>query len=35
MSSLVIYQNYIHGKYKSNGTGETFEVNNHATRDVS
>jgi betaine-aldehyde dehydrogenase len=35
MSSKVIYQNYIHGKYQSNGTGETFEVTNPATGEVS
>jgi betaine-aldehyde dehydrogenase len=35
MSSKAIYQNYIHGKYQSNGTGETFEVTNPATGKVS
>jgi betaine-aldehyde dehydrogenase len=35
MSSLNVYQNYIHGQYVSNGTGETFEVINPATGKVS
>ena len=35
MSSLVVYQNYVHGQYISNGTGETFEVTNPATGQVS
>jgi betaine-aldehyde dehydrogenase len=35
MPSLSIYQNYIHGQYISNGTGETFEVVNPATGKVS
>ena len=35
MSSLNVYQNYIHGQYISNGTGETFEVINPATGQVS
>lgn len=35
MSSLNVYQNYIHGQYISNGTGETFEVINPATGKVS
>lgn len=35
MSSLVVYQNYIHGQYLSNETGETFEVINPATGQVS
>lgn len=32
--SLVVYQNYIHGQYLSNSTGETFEVINPATGEV-
>jgi betaine-aldehyde dehydrogenase len=35
MSSLIVYQNYVHGQYISNGTGETFEVINPATGQVS
>ena len=35
MSSLTVYQNYVHGQYMSNGTGETFEVINPATGQVS
>ncbi|PKH01016.1 betaine-aldehyde dehydrogenase [Psychromonas sp. MB-3u-54] len=35
MSSLVVYQNYIHGQYIANNTGETFEVINPATGKVS
>ena len=35
MSALVVYQNYIHGKYLANGSGETFEVINPATGRVS
>jgi betaine-aldehyde dehydrogenase len=35
MSSLVVYQNYIHGQYMPNGTGETFAVINPATGQVS
>ena len=35
MSSLIVYQNYVHGKYIANGTGETFEVINPATGQVS
>ena len=35
MSSLIVYQNYVHGHYISNGTGETFEVINPATGKVS
>ncbi|WP_028867868.1 betaine-aldehyde dehydrogenase [Psychromonas arctica] len=35
MSSLVVYQNYVHGQYIANGTGETFEVINPATGQVS
>jgi len=35
MSSLITYQNYVHGQYISNGTGETFEVINPATGQVS
>ncbi|ABM03822.1 betaine aldehyde dehydrogenase [Psychromonas ingrahamii 37] len=35
MSSLVVYQNYIHGQYIPNDTGETFEVINPATGQVS
>ncbi|WP_432468137.1 betaine-aldehyde dehydrogenase [Agarivorans sp. Z349TD_8] len=35
MPSLVVYQNYVHGQYISNGTGETFEVINPATGRVS
>ena len=35
MSSLITYQNYVHGQYVSNGTGETFEVINPATGQVS
>jgi len=35
MPSLVVYQNYIHGQYLSNDTGETFEVINPATGQVS
>ena len=33
--SLVIYQNYIHGQALNNATGETFEVTNPATGEVS
>lgn len=33
--SLVVHQNYIHGRYLANGTGETFEVINPATGEVS
>lgn len=33
--SLVVHQNYIHGQYLSNGTGETFEVINPATGQIS
>jgi len=33
--SLVVYQNYVHGQYLSNDTGETFEVVNPATGKVS
>ena len=35
MPSLTVYQNYVHGQYISNGTGETFEVINPATDQVS
>ena len=35
MPSLTVYQNYIHGQYLSNGSGETFEVINPATGTVS
>ena len=35
MSSLSVYQNYVHGQYIANGTGETFEVTNPATGQVS
>ena len=35
MSSLIVYQNYVHGQYIANGTGETFEVINPATGQVS
>ena len=35
MSSLIIYQNYVHGQYIANGSGETFEVINPATGEVS
>lgn len=35
MSSLAVYKNYINGQYISNGTGETFEVTNPATGEVS
>jgi len=35
MSSLTVYQNYVHGQYIANGTGETFEVINPATGEVS
>ena len=35
MSSLNIYQNYVHGQFIANGTGETFEVINPATGEVS
>lgn len=35
MSALVTYQNYIHGQYMPNDTGETFEVINPATGQVS
>ncbi|WP_025565330.1 betaine-aldehyde dehydrogenase [Psychromonas sp. SP041] len=35
MSSLIVYQNYVHGQYIANGTGETFEVINPATGEVS
>lgn len=33
--SLVVYQNYVHGQYLSNGTGETFDVINPATGEVA
>ena len=33
--SLVVYPNYIHGQALSNETGETFEVVNPATGEVS
>ncbi|NRB22094.1 betaine-aldehyde dehydrogenase [Shewanella sp.] len=33
--SLVVYQNYVHGHSLSNDTGETFEVINPATGEVS
>jgi betaine-aldehyde dehydrogenase len=33
--SLVVHQNYIHGRYLANSTGETFEVINPATGEVS
>ncbi|MDN3682997.1 betaine-aldehyde dehydrogenase [Vibrio tapetis subsp. quintayensis] len=35
MSSLAVYKNYINGQYVSNETGETFEVINPATGEVS
>jgi len=35
MPSLIVYQNYVHGQYISNGTGEAFEVINPATGQVS
>jgi betaine-aldehyde dehydrogenase len=35
MSSLIVYQNYVHGQYIANGTGETFDVINPATGQVS
>ena len=35
MSSLIVYQNYVHGQYIANGSGETFEVINPATGEVS
>ncbi len=35
MSSLTVYQNYIHGKFIANKSGETFEVVNPATGKVS
>jgi betaine-aldehyde dehydrogenase len=35
MSSLAVYQNYVHGQFISNGTGETFPVVNPATGEVS
>lgn len=35
MSSLVVHKNYVHGQVISNGTGETFEVINPATGEVS
>jgi len=35
MSSLVVHKNYVHGQFMSNGTGETFEVTNPATGQVS
>ncbi|NOI64703.1 betaine-aldehyde dehydrogenase [Vibrio sp. 99-8-1] len=35
MSSLIVYQNYIHGKFIANKSGETFEVVNPATGKVS
>ncbi|WP_028865669.1 betaine-aldehyde dehydrogenase [Psychromonas aquimarina] len=35
MSSLIVYQNYVHGRYISNGTGETFPVVNPATGQIS
>jgi len=35
MSSLIVYQNYVHGQYIENGSGETFEVVNPATGEVS
>ena len=34
MPSLIVYQNYVHGQYLSNGTGETFAVVNPATGQV-
>ena len=35
MPSLIVYQNYVHGQYMPNGTGETFAVINPATGQVS
>lgn len=35
MPPLVVYKNYVHGQYVSNSTGETFEVINPATGQVS
>ena len=35
MSALITYQNYVHGKYIANGSGETFQVINPATGEVS
>ena len=35
MSSLIVRQNYVHGQYISNNSGETFEVINPATGQVS
>jgi len=35
MSTLSVYQNYVHGQYIANETGETFEVVNPATGEVS
>ncbi|MDG3084922.1 betaine-aldehyde dehydrogenase [Vibrio hannami] len=35
MSPLTTYQNYVHGRYVPNDTGETFEVINPATGKVS
>jgi len=35
MHPLITYQNYVPGQYVSNGTGETFEVINPATGEVS
>ncbi|MGO3345850.1 MAG: betaine-aldehyde dehydrogenase [Marinomonas sp.] len=35
MSSLSVYQNYVHGQYIANDSGETFEVINPATGEVS
>ncbi len=35
MSSLAVYQNYVHGQYMPNSTGETFEVINPATGKVN
>jgi betaine-aldehyde dehydrogenase len=35
MSSLVVYKNYVHGQYVANSSGETFEVINPATGQVS
>ena len=32
--SLVVYQNYVHGRYLSNASGETFDVVNPATGEV-
>jgi len=35
MSALTVYQNYVHGQYIANSSGETFAVVNPATAQVS